>query len=102
MIRDPRDPGLGSAPFEVPDEIWNDEARRPSWVRLVNATAAAVADEPAAADPEPVKSKRKAKAETATAEPFAEAPVPQSVEINSALGQTEPKPDWVAPAGSDI
>lgn len=29
-----RDPGTASASFNLPDEIWKDEKRRPSWVKL--------------------------------------------------------------------
>jgi len=29
-----RDPGTSSASFNVPDELWNDEKRRPSWAIL--------------------------------------------------------------------
>lgn len=102
MVRDPLELGPGSLPFEIPDEIWNDEKLRPSWVRLVKAPAEAAAEGTAAVEPEPAKPKRKAKAEAATAEPFADASLPQAIAISNELGQTEPTPDWVAQAGADI
>lgn len=83
--------------FDVPDEIMDDEGRRPKWVRLARSA------EPVAVEPEPVaapKAKPGPKAKTVAAPvaaPFADAPEPIRVqnEVNAATGATQP--DWVAP-----
>lgn len=102
------------ASFNVPDDLWDDEKRRPKWVRLAAFNGKGDHDgdgrtggsKPADDAPEGKGKGRKGKgkAETVdapTAEPFAEAPEPIRVanEANDATGGTEP--DWIAPAGGD-
>lgn len=86
--------------FDVPDEIWNDEKRRPSWAQPAKSGGKVEADEKAAPEAEKPKG-RKVKAEPA--EPFADAPEPVEVKsrgngLKEALGVD---PDWIAPKPID-
>lgn len=86
--------------FPVPDEIMQDEKKRPKWVRLAafggkgdhdgnGATGGAAA----VAEPDKPKRGRKAKDDAAVAEPFADNADP--VTVTEALGG--PAPDWLPP-----
>lgn len=105
------------APFDVPDEIWDDKKTRPKWVRLAafggkgdhdgdgrTGGTKPADDEGDDAGKKGKGKKGKGKAETVdapTAEPFGDAPAPERVanEVNEATGATEP--DWIAPPGGD-
>ena len=89
--------------FDVPDELWSDKDRRPSWAEAVNADGG---DADPVAQAVQVKGKgRGKKAETVdvpSAEPFADAPEPVAVAkgngVKEALGA---EPDWIAPKPID-
>lgn len=105
-----RDPG---ARFPIPDDLWADKKRRPSWVKLDPSTAfggkgdhdgdgSVGGSKPKAETVEaakPAGKGKKSKADTVeapTAQPFADAPVPQTVaEAQKAVGGMQP--DWVPP-----
>jgi hypothetical protein len=75
-------------PFEIPDEIWDDEKKRPSWAVLARkskSVAPAVAPSEPAGDEKPRESKP------------ASAPEPQGNGVKEVLGTA---PDWVAPAAA--
>ncbi len=104
MIRDAGDV------LEIPDDLWNDEDRRPSWAVLADEKAdpfggkgdhdgdgKAGGSKPAA---EPKKGKGKAKPETVeaqAAEPFADAPQATEVQGNGVAEALGTAPDWIAP-----
>lgn len=103
VIREP-----GGEPFEVPDEIWKDEKRRPKWARLASASDVeddgdgGEAETKTADKPQARGGKRGRKpaetVEAASAEPFADNGGPENVKGNGvveALGG--PAPDWIAP-----
>jgi hypothetical protein len=74
--------------FEIPDEIWEDEKRRPSWVRLAREAAPEIAPPETAGGEHPPESA-----------PVPSAPVPSAQEpkgngVKDALGVA---PDWVKP-----
>lgn len=72
--------------FEVPDEIMDDPARRPSWVERA-AGSAIVSNELASAPAGGAKPKPKPK-------PEPEKPKPEANGVADALG---PAPDWFPP-----
>lgn len=93
--------------FHVPDDVWEDEKRRPKWVKLDPGSS-----EPEAETDEPdgddkggkgkAKGKGGKKAKTVdapNAAPFADNGDPEPVrvknEVNDATGGTAP--DWIAP-----
>lgn len=104
-----REPG---AEFDVPDELWADKERRPSWAEAIkfggkgdhdgdgNVGGAKPAEEAKG------RAKGKGKGETVeapTAEPFADAPEPGEAKpkgngVKEALGTD---PDWIAPKPID-
>lgn len=106
--------GIVRAPgdtFEVPDELWADEKRRPSWAEAVkfggkgdhdgdgNVGGSKPADE---AKPAKGRGRKAETVEAPVAEPFADAPEPVAVSkgngVKEALGV---EPDWVAPKPID-
>lgn len=104
VIREPGDR------FTVPDDIWNDKNRRPSWASAAKfggkgdhdddgkaGGAKASAEKPETA----AEKKARLAAEKAKGDVFDDAPEPVRVknEANEATGQTEP--DWVAPKPID-
>lgn len=106
IIREPGDPA-GNDVFEVPDELWADKKRRPSWAAAVkfggkddhdgdgNDSGSKPADDLDAAKAKPGR-------KAAKVEPFADAPEPVVVAkgngVKEALGV---EPDWVAPKPID-
>lgn len=104
--------------FIVPDDLWNDKDKRPSWAKAAKfggkgdhdddgkAGGSKPADAPEDAKPSG-RAKGKVKGETVeapTAEPFADAPEPTEAKpkgngVKEALGG--PAPDWVAPKPID-
>lgn len=105
-------------PFNVPDDIWEDEKRRPKWAKEASGSVEATEVAETATDDDdaddaadkpkkgkgkgavPKVGKGKSKPETVQApevQPFGEAPAPVRAksEINDALGTTQP--DWIAP-----
>lgn len=98
-------------PFYVPDEIWNDEKRRPSWAKLDPAKAfggkgdhdddgkvggAKHTEKPSGR----AKGKKGETVEAPAAEPFTDAPEPMTLaQATKDIGGVEP--DWVAPKPID-
>ncbi|GAA3113541.1 hypothetical protein GCM10010520_67080 [Rhizobium viscosum] len=72
--------------FSLPDALWKDEKRRPTWVRLARASDKTGAK----AEAEPAEKKPAAK----PAKPFTP-PEPEGNGVQEALGG--PAPDWVPP-----
>lgn len=93
--------------FDIPDELWADEKRRPRWCAPAAFGGKGDHDgdgKPGGAKPETAaKKKAREKAERAAAKagPFADAPEPVRAtnEIAEATGAIEP--DWVAPKPID-
>lgn len=95
--------------FEVPDELWFDKDRRPSWAEAVKFGGKGDHDGDGTvggsvqADAKPAKGKGK-KAETVeapVAEPFGDAPEPGVAKGNGVKEALGVEPDWVAPKPID-
>lgn len=98
--------------FEVPDELWADKKRRPSWAEAVKFGGKGDHDDdgnvggakPVDEEEQRPKRRGRPRAETVdapTAEPFTDAPEPGEARGNGIKDALGIEPDWVAPKPID-
>ncbi|MDW9880489.1 hypothetical protein GOA90_25210 [Sinorhizobium meliloti] len=104
IVREPGDV------FSVPDDLWDDEKRRPKW--CAPAAFGGKGDHdgdgkpggsvPAAEAPKRGRGRSKAETvETPETDAFADAPAPETVKGNGVKEALGVAPDWIAP-GSEV